>query len=112
MAGLLGAVAIPALPGWASATERHRVTAKVTAAPPEHPALMAHLQKMANGAEKEEVMELGSDLGQQGEGTEGVCSADVLRPPGAEREGSLPSSEPVLSHENQRPENEVYGWCV
>lgn len=44
--------------------------------------------------------------------TEGVCSADVLRLPGAVKAESLPSSEPVSSNENERPEAEVYGWYV
>lgn len=44
--------------------------------------------------------------------TEGVCSADVLRLPGTVKAGSLPSSEPVSSNENKRPEAEVYGWYV
>lgn len=48
-------------------------------------------------------------LGSRGE-TKGVCSADVLRLPSTVKTGSLPSSKPVSSNENERPEAEVYGW--
>lgn len=62
---LLQGVATPA-PAWLSSScygAGHQAMAMAIAAVPEHPALIAHVEKPATGAKKEELKGWGGDLG-------------------------------------------------